>query len=435
MADYQAVADPALADEAVASHQSPAAHALPPVVVVGLHGGQWFGMEALSALRAADVVVGAKRLHADLDAVLAAYPHDGAGPLTAERVELFGPLEEVIDLIEARRAAGRRVTMVASGDPGFFGIERLLVGRFGIAVEVHPAPSSVALAFARARVHWDDAAVVSVHGRSLERALPHILEAPKVAVLVSASTPPQAVGKALLAAGADHRRAVVCSRLGQPDESIARTDLAGLAEGTFDPLSVVVLTSEAQPMAVNAIVAWGRPTSAYRHRAGMITKPEVRAAALSKLDLFGSAVLWDVGASSGSVGIEAARIAPGCRVYAIERNPEDCERIRANASRVAVSVVEGTAPDVFAQLPNPDRIFVGGGGIEVWRAAHERLRTSGVIVGTFATLDTALAAADHLGPDGELAQVSVSRGVRIGPADQLRLEADNPVFIVWGIRA
>ncbi|MEM9134989.1 MAG: precorrin-6y C5,15-methyltransferase (decarboxylating) subunit CbiE [Actinomycetota bacterium] len=422
------MAEPAPPPEATSSD------GLPPVVVVGLHGGQWFGMDALAALRATDVLVGAARLHHDLDTVLAAHPHDGGGPQTAERVELFGPLEEVIDLIEARRAEGARVTMLASGDPGFFGIERLLVGRFGTAVEVHPAPSSVALAFARARVHWDDAAVVSVHGRSLERALPHILEAPKVAVLVSKSTPPETLGKALLAAGAEHRHAVVCSRLGQPDESITRTDLDGLAAGTFDPLSVVVLTGEAQPMAVNAIVAWGRPTSAYRHRAGMITKPEVRAAALSKLDLFGAAVLWDVGASSGSVGIEAARLAPGCRVYAIERNPEDCERIRANASRVAVGVVEGTAPDAFAPLPDPDRVFVGGGGIDVWRAAHARLRSSGVLVGTFATLDTALAAVDHLGPAGELAQVSVSRGVRIGPDDQLRLEADNPVFIVWGIR-
>ncbi len=413
---------------------TPSADALPPVVVVGLHGGQWFGADALAAVCTADVLVGARRLHDDLDAVLDAPPYDGIGPLPGERVELFGPLDEVIDLIEARRATGHRVTMLASGDPGFFGIERLLVGRFGVAVEVHPAPSSVALAFARARVHWDDAAVVSAHGRSLERAVPHIVAAPKVAVLVSKSTPPEALGKALLAAGADHRHAVVCSRLGQPDEQVTRTDLEGLADGTFDPLSVVVLTSEAQPMAVNAIVAWGRPTSAYRHRAGMITKPEVRAAALSKLDLFGAAVLWDVGASSGSVGIEAARLAPGCRVYAIERNPDDCERIRANASRVTVSVVEGSAPDAFADLPDPDRVFVGGGGIDVFRAAHTRLRASGVIVGTFATLDTALAAVDHLGPTGDLAQVSVSRGVRIGPADQLRLEADNPVFIVWGIR-
>ncbi|MEM7272256.1 MAG: precorrin-6y C5,15-methyltransferase (decarboxylating) subunit CbiE [Actinomycetota bacterium] len=400
----------------------------PPVTVVGLHGGHWFGPAAEDALADADVLVGATRQHDSLDAAW------GGAALRAERLDLFGPLDQVIDTIAERRDQGQRVTMLASGDPGFFGIERLLVGRFGAAVEVHPAPSSVALAFARARVHWDDAAVVSVHGRSLERALPHIVAAPKVAVLVSASTPPEVVGAALVAVGATHRQAVVCSRLGERDESIVRTDLDGLAAGTFDPLSVVVLTSEAEPLATNAIVAWGRPVSAYRHRASMITKPEVRAAALSKLDLFGAAVLWDVGSASGSVAIEAARLAPGCRVHAIERNPEDCERIRANAGRVAVTVVEGTAPAAFDGLPDPDRVFVGGGGIEVVKAANARLRPSGVLVATFATLETAVAATNHLGPTAELVQIGVNRAVPIGPNGQRRLEADNPVFLVWGPR-
>lgn len=412
-----------MADSPVSDHRVSDS---PPVSVVGLHGGHWFGPQAEEALRSADVLVGARRLHEALDVVA------GTDALSGERIDLFGPLDEVIDVIEERRKAGERVTMLASGDPGFFGIERLLVGRFGAAVDVHPAPSSVALAFARARVHWDDAAVVSAHGRSLEKALPHILAAPKVAVLVSRSTPPEAVGQALLDAGSQHRHAVVCSHLGEATESIVRTDLAGLAAGTFDPLSVVVLTSEEQPIAVNAIVGWGRPTSAYLHRASMITKPEVRAAVLSKLDLFGAAVMWDVGAASGSVAIEAARLAPGCRVHAIEQNPEDCERIRRNASRVAVSVVEGRAPDVFGQLPDPDRVFVGGGGFDVFEAARARLGANGVIVATFATLDTALAARTALGSTGDMVQISINRAVPIGPDAQLRFEADNPVFLVWG---
>ncbi|MEM8621583.1 MAG: precorrin-6y C5,15-methyltransferase (decarboxylating) subunit CbiE, partial [Actinomycetota bacterium] len=280
----------------------------PPVAIVGLHGGQCFGTAAAKALAQADVLIGAPRQH---EALAAAW---GSTPLSAERVDLFGPLDQIIDLIAERRAAHQRATVLASGDPGFFGIERVLVGRFGAAVEVHPAPSSVALAFARACVPWDDASVVSVHGRPLDRALPHIIAAPKVAVLVSASTPPEAVGAALVEARSTHRHVVVCSRLGEADESIVRTDLDGLAAGSFDPLSIVVLTSEAQPLAPEAVVAWGRPISDYRHRSGMITKPEVRAAALSKLELFGAAEMWDVGAASGSIAIEAARLAPGCRV-------------------------------------------------------------------------------------------------------------------------
>lgn len=390
-----------------------------PVHVVGLHGGRWFGSGAADALAAADVVVGAARLHDALP----------EGATSGRRVELSGPLDATIDLIEERRTAGERVVMLASGDPGFFGIERLLVGRFGRAVEVHPAPSSVALAFARARVHWDDAAVVSVHGRSLDRALPPILAAPKVAVLVSASTPPEAVGKALLAADAPHTNAWVCSRLGQPDESVTEIDIEGLAAGTFDPLSVLVLASEAQPMSTNAIVAWGRPAADYVHRAGMITKEEVRAAALAKLDIYRAATMWDVGAGSGSVAVEAARIAPGLRVYAIERNADDCARIRTNALRVPVTVVEDEAPGCFDALPSPDRVFIGGGGLAVLDAAIERLTPGGVIVATFAMMETALAAAERL---GDLVQINVNRAVPIGPGGTLRLEAENPVFIAWG---
>lgn len=397
--------------------------------VVGLHGGASFGAQAQDALINADCIVGAQRLHDDLDA---ASSTEGGPQLNAERVKLFGPLDQVLDLIEERLGQGQRVCMVASGDPGFFGIERLLVGRFGDQVDIHPAPSSIALAFAKARIHWDDATIVSCHGRPLERGLPHILAASKVAVLVSPTTPPEAIGQALLRSGSHHQFAVVCSRLGEANEQVIRTDIAGLAAGTFDPLSVLILTGEAQPIATNAIVSWGRPIAEFAHRASMITKPEVRAIVLSKLELFGAGTLWDVGASSGSIGVEAARLAPGLRVYAIEKNAEDCERIRLNAKRVPVSVIHGTAPEAFRDLARPDRIFVGGGGIDVFTCCIEPLSPGGVLVGTFATLETALAAREALGENAEFVQISINRGVPVGPQARLRLEADNPVFLVWG---
>ena len=145
------------------------------VDIVGMHGGEWYGKTAESALGAADVLIGSQRL---LDTIPVEFP--------GERLNLFGPLDQVIDEIEKRRANGERVAMLASGDPGFFGIERLLVGRFGQAIRVHPAPSSVSLAFARARIPWDDASVVSCHGRTLAQAVPLLTSAPKVAVLVQA---------------------------------------------------------------------------------------------------------------------------------------------------------------------------------------------------------------------------------------------------------
>jgi precorrin-6Y C5,15-methyltransferase (decarboxylating) len=390
-----------------------------PLAVVGMHGGRWFGDHATAALRHADVVLGAAR-H------LQALPAEMAG----EHLEWAGSLGELLEVVDERRRAGDRVVVLASGDPGFFGIGRVLAGRFGRhALALHPAPSSVALAFARVGLPWDDAVVVSCHGRPLADAVPVIAAAAKVAVLTSPDAPPEVVARALRHAGTKDRSAWVCSALGEVDETVAGGDLAAVAAGRWDPLSVLVLCAPGAEVAPTAGLAWGRPESAYRHRRSLITKAEVRAVALSKLELGGAAILWDVGAGSGSVAIEASRLAPGLRVYAVERHPGDCGRIRANAAGVAVTVVEGEAPACLADLPDPDRVFVGGGGLTVLDAALARLRPGGVAVATYATLASAVAAADRL---GQLIQVQISRGAAIGPAGELRLEAENPVFVVWG---
>jgi precorrin-6Y C5,15-methyltransferase (decarboxylating) len=163
----------------------------------------------------------------------------------------------------------------------------------------------------------------------------------------------------------------------------------------------------------------------------MITKAEVRAVAIAKLRLPEAGVLWDVGAGSGSVGVECAASAPGLHVIAVEREAADCGRIRGNASRhgVRVDVVEGEAPDALADLPDPDRAFVGGGGLAVLDAVLGRLRPGGVVVATYATLDNAAAAHGRL---GGLLELQVSRGKPIG--DGVRLAAENPVFVAWGTR-
>ena len=395
---------------------------LPPVDVVGLHGGQWFGRDAEAALRTADLLIGHARQ-------LAVLPPD----LPGEPVELWGDLDQVLGLAAKRRAAGERACILAAGDPGFFGLVRLAATHLGEGVlRVHPAPSSVALAFARIGCNWDDAVIASAHGRPLEHAVGTILAHPKVAVLVSRDQPPEALGRALVDAGCGPRVVDVCSRLGEADEDVVHTDLAGLAAGTFAHLSVVVLRA---PTAVGADhgmgLAWGLPDPGFAHRDGMITKAEVRAVALGKLALPPAGVLWDIGAGSGSVAIECARLAPGLRVFAVERAAEAAARVRANARGTAVAVVEGEAPAALADLPDPDRAFVGGGGLPVLDAVLALLRPGGVVVATYATLASAAAAA---GPDrlGNLVQLQVSRGVPIGEAGSLRLAAENPVFVCWG---
>ena len=333
-------------------------------------------------------------------------------------------------LLDALDAEHGTACVLASGDPGFFGIVRLLAERFGPqALDVHPAPSSVALAFARLGLPWDDALVVSAHGRPLADAARRAAVHPKVAVLVAPDAPPEALGKELLALGAPHRLAAVCTRLGTDAERVDRVDLDGLAAGTWDPMSVVVLVA-GDGVAATPSVAWGRDESRFAHRDGMITKAEVRAVALGKLELPPEGVLWDVGAGSGSVAIEAALLVPGLTVLAIEQDVDDAGRITANARDhgAAVQVVPGEAPDALAGLPDPDRAFVGGGGLAVLDAVLARLRPGGRVVATYAALDRAVVAADRL---GSLVEVSVSRGERL-PDGGLRLAAANPVFVVWG---
>lgn len=392
------------------------------VEVVGLHGGQPWGL-GVAALAAAEVVVGSPR---HLQATAAARPAE------CQVVALGADVGAAVDAAGAAAAAGRRVCLLASGDPGFFGVARLAGQRLGAdRLAVHPAPSSVALAFGRLGLPWDDAAVVSAHGRSLADAVAAVVAspAPAAAVLTAPATPPESVAAALLDAGEPDGPAAVCTRLGEAGEAVCTTTLAGVAARAFDPMSVLVLTARA-PARRPAVLAWGLPESDFEHRDGMITKAEVRAVALGKLALPPGGVLWDVGAGSGSVAVECARLAPALRVVAVERDGDQAERVRSNARRhgVAVEVVHGAAPGALAALPDPDRVFVGGGGPDVLDAAVARLRPGGVAVATSAVLEHALAACARL---GEMVEVSVARAVPTG-ALGLRLRAANPVFVAWG---
>lgn len=377
-------------------------------MVVGMTDPETLSKAARCAVESAALVVGGRR---HLDA------------LAPGGLVVGGDLRAVLDAIAAEPGV---VCVLASGDPGFFGMVRPLAERFGPErLEVHPAPSSVASAFARLAVPWDDAIVVSAHGRPLADAVA-AAAGPKVAVLVSPENPPEALGRALLEAGIADRTVAVCSRLGLHGETVDRTDVAGLASRTWDPLSVVVL------LAGDGVgprsVSWGLPDRSFEHRAGMVTKAEVRAVVLGKLDLPAAGVLWDVGAGSGSVAVEAARLRPGLQVTAVERRPDDAARVRSNAAThgVTVRVVEAEAPGALAALADPDRVFVGGGGLDVLDAVLQRSPRR--VVATYAALDRAAAAAQRL---GELVQVGLARGERLADGG-LRLAAENPVFVVWG---
>ncbi|WP_328783680.1 precorrin-6y C5,15-methyltransferase (decarboxylating) subunit CbiE [Streptomyces canus] len=383
-------------------------------------------------LAGAELVVGGRR---HLDAVRL--------PEAAERIVL-GPLAPALDTMAEYLEKERRVVVLASGDPGFFGIVRVLAERFGpAALDVRPGVSSVAAAFARVGLPWDDAVVVSAHGRDLRTAVNVCRARPKVAVLTGPGAGPAELGAALTA----HTRVlVVASALGTDDERVERvTPAEAAARDWGTAVSVVLCLDESRALGAVRTVAgpaapptrWALEEGEFTHRDSMITKFEVRALALARLGPRLGELVWDVGAGSGSVAVECARL--GAAVVAVEKAPDGVERIRANAAahEVDVRIVHGSAPDALAELDDPDAVFVGGGGRElpdIVAVCARRARRSVVVA--MAALDrvpAVRAALTDAGFDCDGVLLQSSRLAPL-PGDVTRLAATNPVFLLWGAR-
>ncbi|MDQ0388519.1 precorrin-6Y C5,15-methyltransferase (decarboxylating) [Streptomyces sp. DSM 42143] len=396
------------------------------------------GMGAAGAAPAGDVVAGAElvvggRRH--LEAVRL--------PEGAERVVL-GALAPALDTVAEYVAKERPVVVLASGDPGFFGIVRVLAERFGAQrLDVRPGVSSVAAAFARAGLPWDDAVVASAHGRDLRTAVNLCRAHPKVAVLTGPGAGPAELGAALRT---DPRVLVVASALGTGDERVERvTPVEAAGRDWGAAVSVVLCLDEARALGPVRSVAGPRPGPAgwaldeteFAHRDSMITKFEVRALALARLGPRPGDLVWDVGAGSGSVAVECARL--GAAVTAVEKTPDGVERVRANAAAhgVDVRVVHGTAPTALSDLTDPDAVFVGGGGRElpaIVAACARRARRAVVVA--MAALDRVPAAREALLGAGLECDGVLLQSSRLAPlpGDVTRLAATNPVFLLWGVR-
>ncbi|MGW4107487.1 precorrin-6y C5,15-methyltransferase (decarboxylating) subunit CbiE [Streptomyces okerensis] len=381
----------------------------------------------------AELVVGGRR---HLDAVRL--------PEGAERIVL-GPLAPALDTIGTYVAEERPVVVLASGDPGFFGIVRALAERFGPErLDVRPGVPSVAAAFARVGVAWDDAVVVSAHGRDARTAVNLCRAYPKVAVLTGPGAGPAELGAALRDTA---RVLVVASALGSAEERVERvTPAAAAGRDWGTAVNVVLCLDEARVLGPVRTVAggigrpagWALDESAFDHRDSMITKFEVRALALARLGPRPGELVWDVGAGSGSVAVECARL--GAAVTAVERTPDGVARIRANAVAhgVDVRVVHGTAPGVLSGLDEaPDAVFVGGGGRDlpaVVTACARRARRAVVVA--VAALDRVPAARRALTDAGLSCDGVLVQSSRLAPlpGDVTRLAAVNPVFLLWGVR-
>ena len=394
------------------------------ITVIGLDGSP-LNAEAESLLEEAVLVVGGAR-HLEV-----------LGVAGERAVVLKGDLSEALGRIGE---IGGPVVVLASGDPGFFGIVRLLGERFGAEnLRVLPSVSSVALAFARAGISWDDAITVSAHGRDPRRAVNICRARPKVAVLTSREFGPAELAREL---EGWRRTFFIAERLGEPDERTIRGGAAEVVGEEWRDPNVVLVVDEARAVGGKGWISsgiespggWALPEAAFEYRSGMITKPEARALVLARLGPGPGDLIWDVGAGSGSVAIECVRL--GAAAVAIERDPESCTRIRKNATRhgAYVRVVEAEAPDALYTLPEPDAAFVGGSGggfEEIVKLCAVRARRAVVL--TLITLERVVPATEILEDCGLEVETTFLQASRVRGLGALhRLATETPVFVVSG---
>jgi precorrin-6Y C5,15-methyltransferase (decarboxylating) len=380
-----------------------------PVVVVGIGADGWDGLAPTSRaeVERAEVLLGSAR---QLDLVPPEVP--------AERVPWPSPLTEALPgLVE--RHAGRAVVVLASGDPMLSGIGTTLTRLLGAdRVRVLPAPSSVSLACARLGWAVEDTEVVTLVGRPIELLHPHVQPGRRLLVLGSDGGTPAQVAALLAGRGYGQSLVTVLGGLGGPDEEV-RTGTAATWSQPAPALVVTAVECRADRGTVPLPTTPGLPDGAYESD-GQLTRSEVRAVTLSRLAAVPGQLLWDVGAGSGSIGIEWMRAHPTCRAVAVEASPERAERIARNAARLGVPylrVVHGHAPEVLPRLGAPDAVFIGGGLTTplLVDTCWDALPPGGRLVANAVTVESeAVLAQWHARVGGDLVRVEVSRAEPVG---------------------
>ena len=397
------------------------------VQVIGLGlGPQDLTPRMAEAIEKAEVLAGGQRL-------LNWIPHHAG-----IRLELAGGLDAWLDKV-AELARDKSVAILASGDPGFFGVAKAVVKRLGSEnVLIIPNVSAMQAACARLNLPWGNASHVSLHADD-EKVWARLWQAMSQSDLVSVYTRPglgpAEIASALSERGLENWRMRVLENLGAVDECISVCSPNDAADKSFSALSVVLLERIAQPVSPRL----GLPEDQYQHEKGLITKAEVRAVALAKLELGPGMTLWDIGAGSGSLGIEASLLMPGGRVVALEQHPKRVKMIGTNLGRFGVGMLEiaqGKAPEALSALPTPHRVFIGGGGREleeIVQATAERLPKNGIMVASavlLESLEKARASMSKAGLTVDQTLIQISRSSDV--AGQTMMQALNPVWLIRG---
>ena len=391
------------------------------LVGAGIKGREEFGAKALEVIAKGEVLIGAQR-HLD---IFPDYPGTKM---------VLGELSVMLEFI---RKTEQRVTVLASGDPNFFGLSRFLLRNLPKErIEIFANVTSMQYAFARIKEPWDDAVFVSVHGRGIKNAIDKIIASEKVAVLTDEVNSPEVLAGELIRRGAEGYTAWVCEDLGMPTEKFTRTDVKGLVGFKCSPLNILILIKTWEP----TLETWpvmGIADDLYATAKKLITKQEVRAVTLAKLQLQNDLVLWDIGAGSGSVSIEAGNLMPNGKVFALEKNSQYLGFIRENIRKFSagnVMLIEARAPEGIDDLPDPDRVFIGGSGgmlEDIIEAVDKRLKPEGMIVLNAVTLDTLTKAVEFLEDHGYTVEVCCVNVANTRALTEYKMfESHNPVYII-----
>jgi len=398
---------------------------------------------ALVCLQEAEIVIAASR-------VLSLFADTIA---QAEGKDLTGKLSLVPEWVNAALAAQKKVVVLATGDPLCHGIASFLTKKLGAEkLEVMPNVSSIQLAFARTGMAWQDAKICSVHskgagewqtGAGAEHGLYALLQAihqhDKLAVLTSPENNPARIARMLVMENmSDLFSMVVAEDLLCANEKLFQDlSIAELAEQEFTGNDVVILCRLQEK---TDELLFGYADHAFKQRKpdkGLITKREVRAVSLARLQLTRNSIVWDIGAGSGSVGIEAAKLCAQGHVYAVEKNVADFAIAIENARNFGLhnyTLIEHKAPLGMQNWPAPNAVFIGGSGgelAELIELCLAKLQVNGCLVMNFVTLENLNTALDALKQNGALWDITQLQASRSQPILHMnRMQAENPVWIV-----
>ena len=391
------------------------------LVGAGIQGWEGFSSKALEVIRAADVLIGHQR-------------HLDNFPDFAGEKQVLGDLSIMLEFLKTTE---KKVVVLGSGDPNFFGVGRFLMRNLPKdRIEIFPNVTSIQYAFAQIKEPWDDAIFVSVHGRGLKGAVDRIIAAEKAAVLTDGVNTPAVIARELIHRGAEGYDVYLCEEMGLPGEKFTRTDVRGLVELPSSQLNIIILIKTWEPNLTHYPLI-GIADDEFATAKKLITKTEVRAVTLAKLQLQDDLVMWDIGAGSASVSIEASNLMPNGRVFALEKNPQYLSFIRENLKKFVarnVMLIEAFAPEGLDDLPDPDRVFIGGSGgmlEEIIEAVDRRLKREGVIVLNAVTLDTLTKSVEFLEDHGYTVEVTcVNIAKTRGLTEYKMFDAHNPVYII-----